>query len=234
MPPFVPEISSAIFTLRPDFRALSIVARGMRNGPTDEATDERMREACADLGWASWGAAHLEAWREAYRGFGAKPQRTPCSAEALRKRVERDGGLAPISAVVDLYNALSLRYALPVGGENIAAYAGPPRLVRAAGGEPFETLRDGAAHLEGVDAGEVVWRDERGVTCRRWNWRQGARTRIEADTVDMWFVLERLDPMPLAALEEAGNALVRGLRRITPEARVTQDLIAPSPAAVAS
>ncbi|MGL4287193.1 MAG: B3/B4 domain-containing protein [Phreatobacter sp.] len=193
-----------------------------------------MRQACSDLGWAEWGEAHLEAWREAYRAFGAKPQRTPCSAQALRKRVERDGGLAPISAIVDFYNALSIRYALPVGGENIAAYAGLPRLVRAGGGEPFETVRDGMPHVEGVDAGEVVWRDDGGVTCRRWNWRQGARTRIEADTIDMWFVLERLDPMPLAALEEAGALLMRELGRIAPDALVTRSLLAPSPALAAS
>ncbi|WP_425467733.1 B3/B4 domain-containing protein [Phreatobacter stygius] len=224
---FVPEITSAIFALRPDFRALSIVASGVQNGPTDQATGELMHRACSGLGWASWGEAHLEAWRDAYRAFGAKPQRTPCSAEALRKRVERDGAPPSINAVVDLYNAVSIRFALPVGGENIAAYAGLPRLVQAVGGEPFETFRDGVAHVEGVDAGEVVWLDDRGVTCRRWNWRQGPRTRIAADTVDMWFVLERLAPMPVPALFDAGDMLVDGLKRLAPEAVVTQVMIEP-------
>lgn len=26
--------------------------------------------------------------------------------------------------------------------------------------------------------GEVIWRDDAGVTCRQWNWRQCTRTRI--------------------------------------------------------
>lgn len=34
-----------------------------------------------------------------------------------------------LDPIVDLYNAVSLRYAVPVGGENIAAYQGLPRLV---------------------------------------------------------------------------------------------------------
>jgi hypothetical protein len=42
-------------------------------------------------------------------------------ADALRKRVLRDGSMAAIDPVVDLYNAISLRYAIPVGGENLAA-----------------------------------------------------------------------------------------------------------------
>ena len=227
---FTPIVSPEIFALRPDFRALSIFARGIRNGPADEAMRGHLCRLASESTRASWGEAHLQAWRDAYRAFGAKPQRTPCSAEALLKRFQRDGDLPAVNAVVDLYNALSIRFAIPIGGENAAAYAGPPNLVRAAGGEPFHTTRDGAPHVEGVDTGEVVWRDGLGVTCRRWNWRQGVRTRIEADTADMWFVLERLDPMPLPALAEAGEALVHGLTRISPEAAFEQTMIGPGPA----
>lgn len=57
-----------------------------------------------------------------FQSFGAKPKRTPCSADALRKRVLRDGMMPALDPVVDLYNAVSLRYAVPVGGENISAY----------------------------------------------------------------------------------------------------------------
>lgn len=52
---------------------------------------------------------------EVFKAFGAKPKRTPCSASALRKRVMRDGSLPPLDPVVDIYNAISIRYAIPVG-----------------------------------------------------------------------------------------------------------------------
>lgn len=210
---FTPVITPEIFALRPDFRALSIHATGISN---HENSQPVAATPCAE----PWAAAHLEAWREAFRGFGAKPQRTPCSAEALLKRVQRDGALPSVNAVVDLYNAVSLRYAIPVGGENAAAYAGAPQLVRATGTEIFDTMANGVAATENPDAGEVIWRDDIGVTCRRWNWRQGTRTRLEPSTTEMWFVLEALGPMPDAALAAAGDELVAGLKALSPDANV--------------
>jgi len=223
-----PIVDPAVRALHPDFVALSLVARGARNGPSDADSTARLAEACeAAAAGPDWGAAHLEAWREAYRGFGAKPQRTPCSAEALRKRAQRDGGLPPINRMVDLYNALSVRWAVPIGGEDLAAYQGPPRLVRATGDETFETLANGEAAAEHPEPGEVVWRDDRGVTCRRWNWRQGPRTRLDLSTTEMWFVIERLEPMPVAALEAVGRALADGIRAIAPAARIETTLLTP-------
>jgi len=225
---FTPIIDPAVRALRPDFVALSLVARGARNGPSDAESAARLAEACrAAADSPDWAAAHLDAWREAYRGFGAKPQRTPCSAEALRKRAQRDGGLPPINRMVDLYNALSVRWAVPIGGEDLAAYEGPPRLVRATGDEIFETLSNGEAVVEHPDPGEVVWRDDRGVTCRRWNWRQGPRTRLDLPTTEMWFVIERLEPMPIAALEAVGRELADGIRAIAPDARIETTLLVP-------
>jgi DNA/RNA-binding domain of Phe-tRNA-synthetase-like protein len=218
---FLPAVDPAVWALRPDFIALSIVVRGGRNKESDASSTEHAPPS------PEWSEAHLEAWREAYRAFGAKPQRTPCSAEALRRRVERDGRLPPINAVVDRYNAISLEYALPVGGENLAAYVGRPRLVRAAGGELFETMRDGQPHHEEVAPGEVVWRDDLGVTCRRWNWRQTPRTRLDVDTTEMWFVLERLAPMPLDRLTAAGERLVQALEQMAPGARIEVQRLAP-------
>ncbi len=49
-----------------------------------------------------------------------------CSADALRKRVLRDGALPSIDPVVDLYNAISLAYALPVGGKTWPPMSGRP------------------------------------------------------------------------------------------------------------
>lgn len=127
--------------------------------------------------------------------------------------------------MVDLYNALSVRFAIPIGGENIAAYVGDPLLKRAIGHETFDTVKDGSPCLEIVPAGEVVWADERGVTCRRWNWRQGLRTRINETTSRMWFVLERLEPMPIPALLEAGDLLAATLEMLSPGVVISRTII---------
>jgi DNA/RNA-binding domain of Phe-tRNA-synthetase-like protein len=224
-----PTIDPRVAALAPDFKAMSIV---MELGApiiadvADQALQEAYRAVRQDE--ASWAPLHLAAWAQAFQKFGAKPQRTPCSAEALRKRFLRDGALPRVNPVVDLYNAVSLHYAIPVGGENLDAYAGMPRLTLADGSEAFDTMKDGNPAVENPEPGEVVWRDDRGVTCRRWNWRQGVRTRLNADARRMWFILESLAPMPMAALQAASDRLVAGLAEMSPNARIESTLIAAS------
>lgn len=136
----LPSIDASVAILAPGFRALSITAAATPITDPDIA-DKALAAACKSViaGEARWADAHLAAWADVFRKFGAKPQRTPCSAEALRKRVLRDGGMPGIDPVVDLYNAVSLQYAIPVGGENLAAYVGTPRLTMADGTERFDT-----------------------------------------------------------------------------------------------
>ena len=105
---FHPTIDAEVLELRPDFMALSIHVTGARNGPSDTSSEALLTKAVQSLDAHPWAEAHLGAWREAYRAFGAKPKKTPCSAEALRKRAVKDGAMRPLNAVVDLYNAVSL------------------------------------------------------------------------------------------------------------------------------
>lgn len=224
----LPFIDQAVAELAPAFRALSIVVEAApltHPGVARQALERACQSVMA--GGPDWGDAHLAAWADTFRKFGAKPQRTPCSVEALRKRVLRDGSLPSLDPVVDLYNAISLEYAIPVGGENIEAYTGMPRLVVADGSEPFDTMKEGVPAFEYPDAGEVVWRDDQGVTCRRWNWRQGVRTRLGADARHMWFILESLPAMPLEALTEAGDKLIENLQLMMPGAQIESTLIGP-------
>jgi DNA/RNA-binding domain of Phe-tRNA-synthetase-like protein len=174
---------------------LAVLADGLRNGPSDGAVLHQAIKDAGDLGLP------LAAWRDVYRAFGAKPQRTPCSAEALRKRAAR-GDVPVVDRLVDAYNAVSIRFAVPIGGEDRSLIAGTERLVLAAGDEPFDTVKEGVPVVETPEPGEVIWRDDLGVTCRRWNWRQGRRTAITAATTSAVFLLEGLDTdlTPAAAM----------------------------------
>ncbi|MBJ6128516.1 B3/B4 domain-containing protein [Microvirga splendida] len=221
-----PIIAEPIKGIAPDFRALSIHvdAKGAKEGSFDSSV---LTTACevVSAGGPSWADAHLASWSDAYQRFGAKPNRTPCSAQALRKRVIKDGRIPAINPVVDLYNAVSLRYALPVGGENFDAYVGRPHLTVADGTEIFDTVMNGEAVLEHPAPGEVIWRDDLGVTCRRWNWRQGTRTRLETAAGRMWFILEALGTMPENALDEAGDMLVQGLSQLMPGCEIQRQRV---------
>ncbi len=222
------EVSAEVLGLRPDYRALLVAADGLRPGPSDDAS-ERL------LGDAERSAAKLlgdrkpeelpqvAEWREAFRAFGAKPQRTRPSVEALLRRV--GAGLPRIDRLTDAYNAVSVAHVLPVGGEDRTAYAGAARLVRAAGDEPFETSADGQPVVERPEPGEVVWRDEAGVTCRRWNWRQCVRTRITAATTNAVFILDGLSALSNDGLRAAGDRLVTFLGDLSPGATFATRLL---------
>jgi DNA/RNA-binding domain of Phe-tRNA-synthetase-like protein len=214
-------IDEAVRELRPDAVVLAVTAEGLANGPGDARTADWLAMAAKAAAQAA-GDPHLESWREAYRAFGAKPQRTRPSVDALVRRAD---SLPQINKVVDAYNAISVEYALPVGGEDLDAYRGPARLVRAAGDEPFDIMAGGEPAVEHPLPGEVVWRDDEGVTCRRWNWRQCVRTRITESTVNGLFLLERLAPYPLDRLREAGDDLAARLRAISPDVRIESRLI---------
>jgi DNA/RNA-binding domain of Phe-tRNA-synthetase-like protein len=217
---FLPTIDTEIWRRYPEYRALSVTVRGFHL--TDPAAIPAF-----PLAPPAWMMEHLEAWRSAFRAFGANPKKTPCSVEALWKRMEKTGSLPAIDPVVDLYNALSIRFGACFGGEDVDRYVGLPRLVVARGDEPFDTVRDGAPVTEHPDAGEIVWRDDLGVTCRRWNWRQCKRTAINPDSRNLWFIVDRLPPMPVAELARAGEDLVAGLARISPGIAHTIHLIEP-------
>ncbi|ENQ9597549.1 MULTISPECIES: B3/B4 domain-containing protein [Enterobacter cloacae complex] len=221
-----PSIDSRLVGIAPGFRALSIqVEAAPITQP--EVAPAALAQVCQQMlnDDVPWAENHLAAWDEVFKAFGAKPKRTPCSASALRKRVMRDGSLSPLDPVVDIYNAISIRYAIPVGGENLAAYAGAPRLTLADGSEPFDTFKEGEPVVENPEPGEVIWRDDLGVTCRRWNWRQGIRTRLDSQAQSMWFILESLPSMPLAALQEAGDELVSNLQKLMPGATARVQLL---------
>ncbi|MBB5083440.1 B3/B4 domain-containing protein [Nonomuraea endophytica] len=206
------RVDEAIFELRPDFAVLVMTAHGMKNGPTDE----RAR------GWLAEASAHavqtekIDAWKDAYRAFGAKPQRTRPSVDALTRRLP----LPEINRIVDAYNSVSVTHALPIGGEDLDQYSGPARLIRAIGDEAAEEEALGTP-----EPGEVIWRDDLGVTCRRWNWRQGARTRLTEETDNGLFLLERLEPMTMEELKVAGEELAELLTELSPGVRITSRVI---------
>ncbi|MCI1029616.1 B3/4 domain-containing protein [Pantoea dispersa] len=220
------SISPEVYEIAPGFRALSI---SVQAAPVvnPHVGETALKAACEAVlsETPDWAESHLAAWADVFQKFGAKPKRTPCSADALRKRVLRDGAMPALDPIVDLYNAVSLRYAVPVGGENIAAYQGSPRLVLAKGTEPFDTVKDGETAIEYPSQGEVIWCDDAGVTCRRWNWRQGIRTRLSVEAEHMWFILESLPQMPLEQLHEAGKMLTDGLEQMMPGMQFKTTLI---------
>jgi DNA/RNA-binding domain of Phe-tRNA-synthetase-like protein len=221
-------VAPAVFELRPDYRAVLLAVAGLEPGAGDEASEALLQSAEAAASEAMRETPieelpHVAAWREAYRAFGAKPQRTRNSVEALMRRAVT--GLPRVNRLTDTYNAVSLLHQVPVGGEDLSRYRGAPRLIRATGEELFDTTSGGEPATEHPEPGEVAWCDDEGVTCRRWNWRQGRRTQLRDDTTSALFIFDALAPLTDGALEAAADALVEQLVGFGPDVTVTRRVI---------
>ncbi len=219
------SVAPEVYDLRPDYAVVLLTAYGLRGGPSDDASEAVLAAAESGVAGAAGpgtagvtgeDAPHVLQWREAFRGFGAKPQKTRPSVDALLRRVP--AGLPRIDRITDVYNAVSVSFAVPVGGEDLGAYVGPPQLVRSDGTEPFDTTAGGLPVVEHPTAGEVVWRDDAGVTCRRWNWRQCTRTRITHATTAGGFILDGLSALGPTGLAAAADALEAALLATNPGA----------------
>ena len=217
------HVDPAVHARHSHYVALVLVASGLVNGPSDDGSDAQLASAEAHLRASGLDKAtdhpHIAAWRAAYSAFGAKPSRYPSSAEALITRVLKGRELPRVNVLVDLYNGVSVRHVVPLGGQDADRLEGPLRLTVTAGGEPFDS-RDDGIDVEQVAPGEVVWRDDRGVTCRRWNWRQGRRTQITEDTRHAFFVFDRLDGLTVDELHLAADELSDLLRDRHPSCRL--------------
>lgn len=222
------RVDEGVLALRPDYRALLITVSGLVGGPSDDLSEAALTRAETAARARLAGAApetlpEVASWRAAFLDFGVKPRQARSSVEALLRRV--DAGLPRINRLTDLYNAISIEHAIPIGGEDLTGYIGPPVLVRADGNEPFDTMANGEPIVESPEPGEVVWRDDVGVTCRRWNWRQCVRTRLTEDTTEALFILDALDPISTEALLKIGEQLTALLRETSPQAQLTSRLI---------
>ena len=222
-------VAPEVLELRPDYRVLVMAAEGLEPGPPDQASEELLARAESQARTALDGRApedvpQVAGWRDAYRAFGAKPQRTRPSVEALLRRL--DGGLPRIDRLTDAYNAVSIANLVPVGGEDLDQYQGPARLIRAVGDEDFGTTAHGEPAIEHPKPGEVIWRDDAGVTCRQWNWRQCTRTRITPATRNAVFIIDGLAALGHDGLAAAGNDLASSLIHLSSRAAIASRLIA--------
>ena len=132
----------------------------------------------------------IKVWRDAFQKFKTK-KGARSSIEALLKRVEKANSLNCINPLVDIYNSISLTYALPCGGEDIEKMQGDIRLTLADGDEEFVAL--GSDENSPPYQGEVIYKDNAGAICRCWNWREAVRTMLTENTTQAFLCLELID-----------------------------------------
>jgi len=181
------RIHAKIFEEYPTFRRGIVIARNMNNqGPSQELEDilNKTIAQAAQKPIDLKGDPRTTAWSEAHRQFSSNPNKFPPAHCALLKRVQKQGARIPfINKVVAIMNINSIRDATPVGGDDVMRAGGNLELRYADGSENFTPLGNPDITEQPVP-GEVIYvvPESKEVMCRRWNWRNGHKTRIAEDT----------------------------------------------------
>ena len=209
-------VEPAVFEKLPDYCVGVVVACGLDNHSQSEAVGRMLEQAAADFARANQEAnvrelPGVKACRDAFLALGMNPNKFMCSIESLMKRVQKSGALPQINTVVDLGNAFSLTYQLPMGAHDIDKLEGEIQI-------RFSTQEDhflpmGETETEAMPAGELVYVSGHTVKTRRWIWRQSEDGKITGDTSHVFFPIDGFRDVNGEAVLTARDALARMLEQ---------------------
>ncbi|MFC9251717.1 B3/B4 domain-containing protein [Amycolatopsis thailandensis] len=153
----------------------------------------------------------IQAWRRAFAKMGLKPTQYRCASESLLRRLRKEGSLPRIHPVIDLCNAVSVAYAIPVAVLDVAKISGSLEVRHARGDEKYVTF---AGTVEHPNPGEVIFADEDGQAhARRWTNRQSGHSAVSATTSDVLIVSEGLHATAAEDVRLLIEAIAGELRR---------------------
>ncbi len=181
IPATFPQLSS---------RAILVDGIDARASPSTEITRLR-RIADNRLAAAREGEfPEIQAWRRAFSTMGFKPTQYRCASEALLRRYRKEGSLPALHPLIDICNAASLAFAIPVAVFDAARITGAMTVRLANGDETYETF---AGEIEYPEPGEVIFADESGCAhARRWTNRQSGWSAVRLETTQALIVTEAL------------------------------------------
>ncbi|MDO4721144.1 MAG: phenylalanine--tRNA ligase beta subunit-related protein [Peptostreptococcaceae bacterium] len=154
----------------------------------------------------------IKAYRTAFQLLGINPNKYPCSVEALAKRVQKNGSLPSINPIVDVGNAFSLKYLLPMGAHDITGVKNPMKI-------RFSTIHDhflgiGENDPEKLEAGELIYVSGHTVRTRRWLWRQSEEGKITEKSRQIFFPIDGFADVNLKDVLEAQKEMELTLRSV--------------------
>ena len=132
----------------------------------------------------------IQAWRRTFGKMGLKPTQYRCAAEALLRRLRKEGDLPSVHPLVDLCNAVSAAFAIPIAAIDLDRIDSHLQVRLALGTETYETF---AGDIEHPDAGEVVFVDDSDrAHARRWANRQSGHSAVMNRTTRALIVAEAM------------------------------------------
>lgn len=207
------KISKEIFEIQPDLCFGVVVARGVESREVSTGLEEAAKEL--EGKYSGCKAKELEEivpYREAFKRMGYNPNKFMPSIESLASRVLKGKGIPSILPVVDLYNSISLKYLLPIGGHDMDSGEGDIEVRLSMAGDLFTPF--GSPEAEELPLGEVVYSVGNRVKTRRWIWRQGELGKIEEQSRNIFFPIDGFEGKNDLEVREAAQELAHKLKTL--------------------
>jgi DNA/RNA-binding domain of Phe-tRNA-synthetase-like protein len=189
------SIQKELFDILPDLTIGMVVAKGMDNAHPSKEIDDLLAQAVEEvkknfIGDKAQEHPRIKPWRTAFSKLGISGSKFPSSVESMARRVLKGDPFPKINPLVDLYNSVSLRFLVPMGGHDLDTIVGNIHLRFTEGWEPFTPM--GGGETVTVPKGELVYRDDREVLTRNWVWRQCEKDKATEKTKNIFIPIDVL------------------------------------------
>ncbi len=193
-------IQKELFDLLPNLTIGVFVALGVDNTRPSKEIDAILSQAIDELKRTftvvkAQDHPRIKPWREAFFKLGISGSKFPTSIESMARRILKGDVFPQINPLVDLYNSVSLRFLVPMGGHDLDTLEGDLHLRFAEGWEPFTPMGGGETVI--VPKRELVYRDNREILTRNWVWRQCEKDKATEKTKNIF--------IPIDVLGEVGS-----------------------------
>jgi DNA/RNA-binding domain of Phe-tRNA-synthetase-like protein len=210
------SIQKELFDLLPDLTIGMAVAMEVDNTRPSKEIDDLLSLTLEEMRRSfvvekAQDHPRIKPWRTAFSKLGISGSKFPSSIESMARRVLKGDPFPKINPLVDLYNSLSLKYLVPMGGHDLDTLHGDIHLRFAEGREPFTPMSGGETII--VPKGELVYRDDQEVLTRNWVWRQCEKDKTSEKTRNIF--------IPIDVLGEVGrdraDEIIQDLSRLIPK-----------------
>jgi DNA/RNA-binding domain of Phe-tRNA-synthetase-like protein len=214
----------------PELVAGALFASGIRKDVSAEpriAHYEAIARQRLDAAGSESELPEIQAWRRAFSRMGLKPTQYRCASESLLRRFKKEGAMPRIHPLIDLCNAISMAFAIPVAVLDVAKIRESLQVRHAAGTERYLTF---GGEIEHPEAGEVSFVDAQGnAHARRWTNRQSGLSAVRDETEQVLIVAEAMHASAAADVPPLVDAIAASLQEIWGAAATTRLLSSDAP-----
>ena len=210
------SIQKDLFNILPDLTIGMLAARDVDNTHPSKEIDDLLNQAIEEvkknfIGDKAQDHPRIKPWRTAFSKLGISGSKFPSSIESMARRILKGDPFPKINPLVDLYNSVSLRFLVPMGGHDLDTIEGNIHLQFAEGWEPFSPM--GGGETTNVPKGELVYRDDREVLTRNWVWRQCEKDKATEKTKNIFIPIDVLGEVG----RERADEIILELSRLIPK-----------------